>query len=150
MNTFVDIREVQLEEVDGVLALFDEYERPQSVRSGQDMVHSTYAAIVRTGGCVVGAFFESRLVGTCTVNLCANLSWSCRPYAIIENVIVSRDFRKRGVGKAILEYAKTFSGRAGCYKVALMTGSKDPATLRFYESAGFSPTKQGYQVRFNA
>jgi GNAT superfamily N-acetyltransferase len=104
---------------------------------------------VKGGGCVVAAFAADGMVGTCTVNLCANLSWSGWPYAIIENVIVSRHHRNQGIGKAILQYATDFARQAGCYKVALMTGSRDPAVHRFYESAGFSASKQGYQVRFN-
>lgn len=35
------IREAQLEENDEVLALFDEYERPQPVGRGRDRVQST-------------------------------------------------------------------------------------------------------------
>jgi hypothetical protein len=31
-----------------------------------------------------------------------------------------------------------FAWSQGCYKVMLMTGRKDEATFRFYESAGFS------------
>lgn len=29
----------------------------------------------------------------------------------------------------------------------LMTGSKNPATLAFYERAGFEQTKTGFQIR---
>jgi hypothetical protein len=29
----------------------------------------------------------------------------------------------------------------------LLTGSKDPATLRFYEEAGFEQSKTGFQAR---
>jgi hypothetical protein len=35
----------------------------------------------------------------------------------------------------------------GSYKVMLMTGSKDLATLAFYTSAGFEQSKTGFQVR---
>lgn len=147
----MELRQVELEEIESVLALIDQYERPTSRRPTHERTKEIYAAIKESGGCVVGAFGEGdNLVGTCTVNVCPNLSWSGRPYAIIENVIVARDHRKKGIGSAILQYATSFARQAGCYKVALMTGSKDPATHRFYESAGFSAGKQGYQVRFNA
>lgn len=99
---------------------------------------------------MVGAFAVDDMVGTCAINSCANLSWSGRPYAVIENVIVSLAYRNRGIGKAILQYTTEFAQQAGCYKVVLMTGSNDPAIHRFYKSAGFSASKQGYQVRFNA
>ncbi|WP_368056413.1 GNAT family N-acetyltransferase [Saccharospirillum sp.] len=146
----MEIRQVQLAELDGILHLLDQYNRPRSPRPTDVEVRTAYSSILQSGGCVVGAFEEISLVGTCTVNVCANLSWSCRPYAIIENVIVVKSYRNQGVGKAILQYAKAFAQRADCYKVSLMTGSKDPATHKFYESSGFTPSKYGFQVRFNA
>lgn len=146
----MEIRQVEGREIGGVLDLIDEYDRPLSPRLTDDDILTVYNAILQSGGCVVGAFSEGGMVGTCTVNVCANLSWSGRPYAIIENVIVSKDHQNQGIGKSILQYATDFARQIGCYKAALMTGSKDPSTHRFYESAGFSARKQGYQVRFNA
>ncbi|WP_414727640.1 GNAT family N-acetyltransferase [Vreelandella titanicae] len=77
---------------------------------------------------MVSTFTDNGMMGTCTVNMCANLNWSGRPHAIIENVIVSKDHRKQRIGKANLRCAIDFAQQAGCYKAALMTRSKDPAT----------------------
>lgn len=147
----MEVRQVQLEEIEGVLALIDQYERPTAQRPGPEQIKEIYARIVGSGGCIIGAFKErEQLLGTCTVNICPNLSWSGRPYGIIENVIVDLDHRNQGIGKKILNYAVAYAEQAGCYKVALMSGSIDPAVRTFYESAGFSANKQGYQVRFDA
>lgn len=146
----MQIREVELTEIAGVLSLIDEYDRPLSPQPSDEQASGIYDAIVQGGGCIIGAFIDTKMVGTCTVNISANLSWSGRPFAIVENVIVSKTYRNKGIGKAILRFAVAFAQQAGCYKVALMTGSKDPATHRFYESAGFSGNKTGYQIRFNA
>ena len=147
----MEVRQLELGEIEYVLALIDQYDRPMSERPARERINGNYAAIKESGGCVIGALGEGdKLLGTCTVNVCPNLSWSGRPYAIIENVIVAEGHRGQGIGKAVLQYATDFARRAGCYKVALMTGSKDPAIHRFYGSAGFSASKQGYQVRFNA
>ena len=35
----------------------------------------------------------------------------------------------------------------GCYKVMLMTGSKERATLAFYRSIGFEIIKTGFEIR---
>lgn len=146
----MEIRQVKETEVKGVLDLIDEYDRPKAPRPSAEAIQAIYASILQSGGCVVGVFTGSDLVGSCTVNVCSNLSWSGRPYAIIENVVVSKAYRSQGLGKALLEYSKNFAQRADCYKVALLTGSRDPATHKFYVSAGFSDNKQGYQIRFNA
>ncbi|WP_354417170.1 GNAT family N-acetyltransferase [Mesorhizobium shonense] len=55
----------------------------------------------------------------------------------MENVVTRTDFRNRGFGKRLLLAASNAAWRAGCYKVMLMTGSKKPAAINFYLSAGF-------------
>ncbi len=146
----MNIRKVVLEEIEDVLTLIDEYDRAKSPWPDEHEIASIYSSLIESGGCVIGAFENNKLVGTCTVNICPNFSWSGRPYAIIENVIVSEKFRNKGIGKAILVYSKEMAEKIGCYKVALMTGSKHESTLRFYEAAGFTANKVGFQSRFNA
>ena len=80
---------------------------------------------------------EGRMVSTCTLVVIPNLTRSTRPYAVIENVVTHPDFRKRGIGTQLLRHALRTAWAGGCYKVMLLTGRKDDATLRFYENAGF-------------
>lgn len=144
----MDIRPVKADEIDGVLCLIDEYDRPKSPHPSREDARAIYDSIVGSGGCIVGAFGSEGVVGTCTVDLCANLSWGGRPYGMVENVIVSRGYRNQGIGKRLLGFAVDYSRDAGCYKVCLMTGSSDPAVHPFYEGVGFRGDKVGFQVRF--
>lgn len=137
-------------ELENVLALIDLYDREKAPRPTEQTQTEVYRALVELGGGIVVAKQQGRIVGTCTLCLCPNLSWTGRPFAIIENVIVHPDFRGQGIGKAILQTATERAKAQGCYKVALMTGSKRAETLSFYEAAGFQPTKTGFQIRFGA
>jgi GNAT superfamily N-acetyltransferase len=85
------------------------------------------------------AEMDGRLVCTCNLTIVPNLTRAARPFGVIENVVTHADYRRRGLGTAILRHALDAAWSAGCYKVMLMTGRKDPATLRFYEQAGFKP-----------
>ena len=76
-----------------------------------------------------------------------NLTRGGKPYALIENVVTHANWRKRGFGSAILAEAANRAWRHDCYKIMLMTGSNDPATLAFYEEAGFEQSKTGFQMR---
>lgn len=67
-----------------------------------------------------------------------NLTHNQRPYAFVENVVTSAAFRRRGLALACLDYAKNIALQANCYKIMLMTGSKQEGTLAFYERAGFN------------
>ena len=144
------VRKIESYELTLALDLIEQFNRPVALRPSEERLRSVHDSIISSGGCVVGAFSGEAMVGTCTINLCANLSWSARPYAIIENVIVSSGYRNQGIGKSLLAFAQEYGKQQGCYKIALMTGSKKPETHSFYESAGFSPSKTGFQVRFDA
>lgn len=84
-----------------------------------------------------GGYLNEQLIASCNLTLIPNLTRGCRPYGVIENVVTHTEHRGQGHGQAILRHALAQAWSAGCYKVMLMTGRKDPATLRFYESAGF-------------
>ena len=91
-----------------------------------------------------GGFLDSELVSSCTLSIIPNLTRGCRPYGLIENVVTHPTHRKHGYGTALLRAALSDAWTARCYKVMLLTGRKDQATLRFYQSAGFDPN--GKQV----
>lgn len=86
-------------------------------------------------------------VATCTLVVIPNFVRGGASYALIENVVTHADFRGQGHGKAVLLSAVEAAWELGCYKVMLLTGSKDPATLGFYENAGFARSKTGFEIR---
>ena len=78
------------------------------------------------------------LVSTCVVIIMRNLTRGQRPYALIENVVTHPDFRRYGYGLRILAVAKEIAVQENCYKIMLMTGSKESGTLDFYRKAGYN------------
>ncbi len=88
------------------------------------------------------------VASSCTLAIIPNLTRNARPYALIENVVTAAHHQKHGLGQAVLHAALDAAWAADCYKVMLATGSKNPATLRFYETAGFSSQgKTFFQIR---
>ncbi len=88
------------------------------------------------------------LASTCTLAIIPNLTRSARPYGLIENVVTHPEFRQRGLATALLQRALGTAWEQNCYKVMLLTGRKEEATLRFYQNAGFEPgVKTGFVAR---
>lgn len=81
---------------------------------------------------------DGKIVSSCVCVIVPNLSKQVRPYAFIENVVTHADYRKKGHATACLNYAKEIAVRENCYKMMLLTGSKDPQTLNFYQQAGYN------------
>ena len=97
--------------------------------------------------CILG-FSDGRLVSSCCLAIIPNLTRGARPYALVENVVTHRDFRRRGFAKAVLREALNRAWAADCYKAMLLSGSRRPETHHFYESCGFrSDEKTGFVAR---
>ena len=88
-----------------------------------------------------------QLIASCTLIMVPNLTRSARPYSLIENVITHPDFRKRGIGKQMLQHALNLAWQQNAYKVMLLTGRNDEKVFQFYEHAGF---KRGVKTGFIA
>lgn len=99
------------------------------------------------GNEVFVGFVESKLVTTCTLVVVPNLTRGGSSYALIENVVTGSLYRKQGFGHAILRTAIAQAWTLNCYKVMLLTGSKNPDTIRFYYQTGFEQSKTGFQIR---
>jgi GNAT superfamily N-acetyltransferase len=92
---------------------------------------------------------DGRVVSTCVLFVVPNFSRAGRPIGMIENVVTHRDYRKRGLGRQVVQRAIEIARQSNCYKVMLMTGSRNEATLRFYETAGMQRgTKTAFEARF--
>lgn len=81
---------------------------------------------------------EGKIVASCVCVIIPNLTRNVRPYAFIENVVTHKDYRKKGYATACLNYARQIAESNNCYKMMLLTGSKEEETLNFYRNAGYN------------
>jgi len=81
---------------------------------------------------------DDKIVSSVTLIVIRNLTHNLRPYALIENVVTHGDYRNKGYASALIGHACKIAEDSGCYKIMLMTGSKQESTLRFYEKCGFN------------
>ncbi|WP_409191948.1 GNAT family N-acetyltransferase [Bradyrhizobium sp. RDM4] len=79
---------------------------------------------------VIVAQAEELIVSSCTLAIVPNLPRGWRSYGAIENVVTHADYRRLGLGQRVLARALDVAWQADCYKVLLVTGSKQETTLR--------------------
>ena len=81
-----------------------------------------------------------KIVSSCVCVIVPNLTRNVRPYALVENVVTHTEFRGQGLASECLEYAKQIAKQYNCYKMMLLTGSREKETLNFYRNAGYNST----------
>lgn len=143
------VRQIRRDELDALLDLYRHMHSKDDPPPPRPQLCAIWDALLSNPGmhCFV-IERDGRLVSSCVLTIIPNLTRGARPYGLIENVITHADYRQRGLGTAVMRHALQTAWQAGCYKVMLLTGRKDPAVHRFYQKIGFNGTeKTGYIAR---
>ena len=145
----LNIRPLEVGDLSALLALYAHLHRADDLLPGDEVVAVVWQKILaRPGHTIFGGWVGDTLVSSCALTIVPNLTRGCRPYGVLENVVTHADHRNQGHGKAIVAHALADAWACGCYKVMLLTGRKDAATTRFYESAGFDgDEKRGFVAK---
>ncbi len=70
--------------------------------------------------------------------------------AILEDVIVSRAWRGKGLGKLLLEHAFLWGAENGCLRITVLADRDNAGALGFYRGLGFQPSAMTVLRRFPA
>lgn len=81
---------------------------------------------------------DGKIISSCVCVIIPNLTRNIRPYAFIENVVTNEAYRGKGYSTECLDYAKAIAIKNNCYKMMLLTGTKNESTLDFYRKAGYN------------
>ncbi len=134
------VREIQERELNQLLQLYTHLHET-SVPEESEHLKQTWQTIMQDPNHhIIVKIVDDRIVSSCVCVIIPNLTRGVRPYAFIENVVTHKDYRGKGYAKECLNFAAEIAKQMDCYKMMLLTGSKENATLKFYESAGYNCT----------
>jgi predicted N-acetyltransferase YhbS len=92
--------------------------------------------------------YGGEVAGTLVLLIVPNLSHSACPWALLENLIVDRRHRRRGLGRMLMEYAVSRARDSGCHKVTLNSDKRRDDAHSFYRSLGFEASAHGFRLYF--
>ena len=132
------VREARKDDLDALLALYL-FLHEDSIPEHDQHLRDTWNLIMKDENHhLIVNEADGQIISSCVCVIIPNLTRNVRPYAFVENVVTRQEYRGKGLATACLNYAKEIARKENCYKMMLLTGSKDPKTLRFYESAGYN------------
>lgn len=79
------------------------------------------------------------IVATALLCLCQDVMFDNQPFALVENVVVSADHKRAGIGKSMMDYIEAFCLEQNCSKIMLQTSSGNRSAQDFYTAMGYDP-----------
>ena len=134
------VREIQQNELNQLLQLYTHLHET-TVPEETEYLKQTWQTIMQDSNHhIIVKIVDGQIVSSCVCVIIPNLTRGVRPYAFIENVVTHKDYRGKGYAKECLNFAKEIAKQMNCYKMMLLTGAKEEATLNFYKNAGYNST----------
>ena len=91
---------------------------------------------------------NGQIIGTLQLSFIQYLTYQGGIRAQIEAVRIHEDYRGKGIGKELFQWAIARSKQKGAHVVQLTTDKKRPDALNFYKSLGFTDSHEGMKLHF--
>ena len=131
---------------EAIVALIDSYARdPQgNVQGLPEEVRRTMARGLRDHptSWVLLAFHDERPVGV-AVCFVGFSTFAAKPLINVHDLVVLSDFRRKAVGRRLLDHVEDKARELGCCKITLEVREGNDPARKLYHKVGFSRTKDG-------
>ena len=132
------VREIRPDELEGLLTLYMQLHGNPFPEDSEQLRALWQRIVEDPDHHIIVALEDGRIVSSCVCVIVPNLTHGQQPYALIENVITDEGHRGKGLATDCLNFAREIAREASCYKMMLLTGSKEESTHRFYQRAGYN------------
>ncbi|SET13957.1 GNAT family N-acetyltransferase [Paenibacillus sp. NFR01] len=100
---------------------------------------------------LLGAYVDGELLGSMMGIICMDLVMDCRPFMVVENVVVSSRARRLGLGRQLIHALEDIARGLDCFYIMLVSGEKRKEAHIFYEQMGYKDEKvQGFRKHLSS
>lgn len=82
---------------------------------------------------------DGEVIATALVCLCQDVMFGNQPFAVLENMVVSSDYHREGIGKSLMDHIEAFCAQRDCSKIMLQTSNENRDARDFYTAMGYDP-----------
>ena len=142
------IRQATPSDIPSILSLYAELHLADGAIP-LEMAESSFSQAMQSGVIYFVAVEDEKIIGSLYIAIIPNITKQCASIGFIENVVVAEKYRRKGIGKSLIEAAVQTAKDKGCYKVILSSNIKRTEAHKFYESIGFDGnSKRTFEIRF--
>ena len=97
---------------------------------------------------ILCAKINGEVVGSVMGVTCLELFGNCKPFMVVENVVVLQDHRRKGIAKMLLKELEKRAKKLDCSMMLFVSSEHRKGAQKLYESLGFGNDKvNGYRKR---
>lgn len=140
------VREMLAEDIPQLAQLYKQFWDEESC---VETMKKTFIRLNDSGSYILLSAVEDELIiGSVMGVICWELYGKCKPFMVLENMIVDKKYRSHGVGKALIAELEEKASENNCTQIILVTETNRIDARKLYESAGYNPeTHKGYKKK---
>lgn len=142
----MEIRDLNIDDIPQLALLYKQFWNEDSdIKKMQEQ----FSRLAQNSAYILlGAINGNVLVGSIMGIVCEELYGNCKPFLVVENMVVDSNVRKKGIGKALFTEMERNAREKECTQIILVTEANRLDACAFYETMGFHPTtNRGYKKK---
>jgi N-acetylglutamate synthase-like GNAT family acetyltransferase len=88
--------------------------------------------------------------GTAFLTLCLDAMFGNQPYGVLENVVINKDYRGKGIGTRLYWHVEEICIARDCSKIMLLSTVTRESAHHFFEQQGFSSVNKLGFVKYRS
>lgn len=138
------IRQARKDDLPEILSLL---EGLSGTKSNQEKGLKIFNKLLKSGSYFLFvAASDNKVVGTASILLAPSLQHG-KVWGLIDNVVVPKDFRRKGIGSKLTRFLINFAKEKDCYKIILSSRFTRRGVHQFWQKLGFK--KHGFAFRMD-
>ncbi len=139
------IREMIVEDIPQLAELYRQF---WGDASNVDKMKTTFLELQkRNSHLFLSAVEGNELIGTIMGIVCEELYGECRPFLLIENLIVDKKHRRKGAARKLLAELENRARQRDCWQMILVTEADRDDACAFYKANGFQLNNAGFKKK---
>jgi ribosomal protein S18 acetylase RimI-like enzyme len=123
-------KKISKDNVTAVNSILNKYISLSKLKNNYNFIYKKFLS--QKNNISIVACLNKQPVGYASINFNISIRGGIRAY--IEDLVVKKEYRKKGIGKSLINILFKFAKKKGSYKIVLETKKKN---INFYRSCGY-------------
>jgi len=133
----MNIRKIDKDDLSSLIILYKQF---WGDISNLQKMQTLYNELIKNPDYIIlCAEIEQKVVGTVMGVVCYELYGECKPFMVMENLVIDKSYRKKGIAKLLLTELEMIAKNKKCSQIQFITEKNRNDAVSFYTAMGFDP-----------